>query len=279
MTFWPPTISSISVFWPSSWPTSRSPLDAYGQLGEYIGGVWGSAISVLTLVVVYLAWRSTRRAEVRASLMAILAEMLKTHDSIVRSAPEMTTKALREFSAIYKISRRVSPTEDIWSIRQRTDMCYIFVFFGLSSHATNLLNPYGKQEVKRIHDEAGRLRDNPKLRLYGLFKGNQKELSHYFRNLFGMYVLIDKAKLKRREKIDIAKVVRTKLSNYDQALLILNVISRLGREWENQGLIENYKPFANVPENFFGHDPKFLLKAFFPSIQFEWEKWPSIEIF
>lgn len=84
-------------------------------------------------------------------------------------------------------------------------------------------------------------------------------------------MFIDGSNLTRAEKLSLAKIVRTKLSNYDQALLALNVMSHFGFEWEARGIVQRYKPFANVPQHFFGIESKFSIKDRFPDVAFEWE--------
>ena len=87
-----------------------------------------------------------------------------------------------------------------------------------------------------------------------------------------MYSYIDSTKLKRSEKYELGKVIRSKLNNYEQGILALNIISHLGREWETSGLLSKYKVIKNVPENFLTFDKHITIKQLFPSIDFEWEK-------
>jgi hypothetical protein len=74
------------------------------------------------------------------------------------------------------------------------------------------------------------------------------------------------------EKLNYGKIIRSRLSNYDQAVLLLNILSHMGREWETEGLVIKYKPFANIPRLFFGFDNAFSPKSRFPFVEFEWEK-------
>lgn len=251
----------------------------YGQLGDYVGGVWGTIISVATLIVVWRTWISTRRASHLQSIMAMLAEMLKTHDAIAesgeftfwdrRGAPSLF---LREFAAIYRQTRKAVPSDDIWPVEYRIDIAYTFAFYGLNTQARHSLARYGDQNLKAVQDSVSILRHKAALKGKRLFNGHQAGMSHYFRNLFGMYNLIDKSNIPYDEKIHLSKIIRTKLSNYDQAILALNVISHLGRAWETDGFIRKYKPFSNIPERFFGFDERFNIKERFPIVAFEWEQ-------
>ena len=101
--------------------------------------------------------------------------------------------------------------------------------------------------------------------------GHQNRLSHYFRNLFAAFTYIEESSLSRADKHSLAKVLRSKLSNYEQALLAINIISHQGRAWRETGLVDKYMPIKNIPRYFFSFDERFDLKVQFPKVLFEWE--------
>ncbi|QQR39200.1 putative phage abortive infection protein [Devosia rhizoryzae] len=194
--------------------------------------------------------------------------MLNTHQSVSDAAG--ASQFLREFSAIYKIAKRLFPIGP-WTVEDRIDIAFTYTFYGINTQALSSLEMYGASEIKVVQDEVARLRDRV-TKHKGWFAGHQATYSHYVRNLFAMYTLLDQSRLSDQRKLELGKVIRAKLSNYDQAVLMLNVISHLGREWVSTGITSKYKPFANVPERFFGFDQEFDMKASFPTVLFEWEK-------
>src|SRR5688572_14179732 len=105
-----------------SLPADSNTLTPYGLFGDYVGGVWGTALTLLTFVVIFMTWRSTRKADERNSILAVLAEMLTTHDAIVSKWPEETTVSLKEFSTIYKTTWRIVPCKQTWSVSDRVDI-------------------------------------------------------------------------------------------------------------------------------------------------------------
>lgn len=105
------------------------------------------------------------------------------------------------------------------------------------------------------------------------FPGHQNRLGHYFRNLFAAFEFIEDSNLTKRERLYLGKVLRSKLSNYEQALLALNIISKFGVDWQLR-LVNKYMPIKNIPKHFFSFDPDFNLKAFFPAVKFEFEGRP-----
>jgi hypothetical protein len=158
----------------------------------------------------------------------------------------------------------------VWPISARIDIAYTCTFFGAHISSEEILKDYGTEKIQElfglIHTE--RQNNKSERRQFG---GHQLRLSHYFRNLFSAYTFIDEAKLSNEEKLSLGKVLRSKLSNHEQAVLALNIMSHLGAEWERTGLVERYKPFKNLPELFLTFDRLFKIKERFPYINFEWE--------
>lgn len=252
----------------------------YGQFGDYFGGVWGTFVSIIALMVVFLTWHGARQTNRLDKLTSILVEMLKTHDSIASNGEHSFWSRqgspaifLREFAAIYRQTRMSVPSDDAWSVNDRIDIAYTFAFYGPNSQALHSLESYGYSNLKKVQNGISMLRLRRRSRFSDMFKGHQVSISHYMRNLYGMYTMIDEAeKISNKQKRDLAKIVRTKLSNYEQALLALNIISHLGAEWERTGLIEKYKPFTNIPEKFLNFDKSFNIKTRFPNVAFEFER-------
>ena len=249
----------------------------YGLLGDYIGGAWGTVIAIFTLAAVLATWWMSRRVDYRSKTFQIFTEMMRTHEEIVasmqvngRKGRETFASVLSEFYVIYKLTRQVVPDDNIWSISDRIDIAYTCTFFAPHLSTEELLRPYGEENITKlfgaIHTE--RQANTNSHRAYG---GHQLRLSHYFRNLYSAYSFIEETKLSSSEKIALAKVLRSKLSNHEQAVLALNIISHLGQEWERTGLVDKYQPIKNIPKLFLTFDRAFLLKDRFSYINFEWE--------
>jgi len=254
----------------------------YGLLGDYIGGVWGTLVGLVTLGIVVATWRSTRRIDYKSKTYQIFAEMLRTHEEIVSSirlgnlvGRDAIDTILSEFYFIYRTTRKIVPSYDEWSVDQRIDIAYTMTYYGLQLHTQRILSRYDQPKLQGVADfvtkarQANERREDPKDKRR--FPGHQNRLSHYFRNLYNAYRFIDRSDLSDAEKQSLGRVLRSKLSNYEQALLTLNIICHLGRDWERDGLTDKYEPIRNVPRDFFSFDEKFSLKQRFPSIDFEWE--------
>ncbi|WP_081994640.1 putative phage abortive infection protein [Paracoccus sp. PAMC 22219] len=267
---------------PNIFPAA-SDLQDYAQYGDYFGGVWGTAISIMTLLVVFITWRSTRRASRHQAITSVLSEMLKTHDAILLKDKEgnssqkgVSAEFLGEFYAIYKIVKKHFSSNSASKANDLIDISFTFTFYGPNTDAAHNLAVYGVSNIKDVQDQISTVRNTVGYKYK--FKGFQNVLSHYFRNLFGMYYLIDQANISKKEKLDLAKIIKAKMSNYDQAVLALNSISHLGWDWEERGLLKKYRPFSNIPRRFFSFDDEFDLSERFPDLRFEWEGYGSRNI-
>ena len=261
-------------------------LTQWGQFGDYIGGIWGTLISIAALIIIGLTWRSSKKVERRSRVLAVLSEMLKTHDLITttdnmhfisRSGPPSVL--LREFAAIYKILRKHDISFGQTSINDRIDIAYTFAFFGVSEQARKALSRFGPERIKLINDQISKFGGRAEGRYKGLFRGHQTSVSQYMRTLYSMYRFIDDSKLDESEKIDLGKIVKSKLSNFEQAMIALNILSHLGQKWETNGIVDKYKPISNIPDAFFGFDKEFDITSMFPHVLFEWQSssWTPID--
>lgn len=324
---------------------------SYGQVGDYIGGIWGTLIGALTLLVVAATWFSTHRINERTKKYQIFSEILRSHEEIIgsisigkRVGRDAFGVILQEFYAAYAaVLAENGNCGKHLTLQQRIDIAYIFTYFGAHTetvdilqkkyHMFNAFNVFrvlsrrkrskkedrlekillensrqhlvdkevwrnsiesgfdlikridvsfdDKQALREILIRARRLpfRKTSKGEIIGLidelaleseFGGHQNRLSNYFRNLYSAFTFIEDSGLSKKEKYALAKVFRSKLSNYEQALLALNAIAMQGRAWIDKGLINEYSLIKNIPEDFFVFDDDFSLQDIFPKIEFEW---------
>lgn len=213
----------------------------------------------------------------RAKTYQVFAEMMRTHEEIVASlrignktGRDTFSSILSEFYVIYKLTRQVVADDAVWSIADRVDIAYTCTFFGPHIVSEEVLKDYGPERIQKLFGEihTERQTGNSERRQFG---GHQLRLSHYFRNLFSAYTFVDGTRLSMEEKLALGKVLRSKLSNHEQAVLTLNIMSHLGAEWERTGLVEKYKPIKNLPSFFLTFDRSFKIKDRFPYVNFEWE--------
>lgn len=326
-------------------------LENSAQFGDYIGGVWGTVIGTVTMLVVLFTWMSTRKIDNKSKIYQVFAEMLRTHEEIISSirldkshGRDAFSGILSEFYITYKELDKLCISMSInLSIEERMNISFTTVYYGPHPHATSVLERFGykliseklnerlsiikrsnvvavmksevlnnnikfktenllwikeigkayrmlndstlhqfqKKQLKDVLDQASKRNiESPlsetidrmeNILLSSSFSGHQNRLSHYFRNLYLAFVFIDKSSLSKKEKESLSDVIRSKLSNYEQALLSLNIMSNLGQNWKLSGINDKYMPIRDIPRDFFSFDERFDLKGQFPKIVFEWE--------
>jgi len=255
-----------------------------GLQGDYFGGVYGTVITAFASLLVLFTWRTTRKNDNKTKTYQVFTEMLRTHEEIVSSmrigdvvGREAIALLHSEFSFIYKVTKSHVPGEGVWSMHDRVDIAYTYMYYGPQQQTQRILSRYDAASLKLIGDAIS-AKQQQNARATGarhrqrLFKGHQNRISHYFRNLFAAYKFIDSSDLSESEKKNLGKVLRAKLSNYEQALLLLNVMSSLGKPWKTTGLLDFYQPIKNVPRNFLSFDEQnFDMMTEFPRIDFDWK--------
>jgi Putative phage abortive infection protein len=325
----------------------------YGQAGDFVGGLWGTLIGAITLIIVALTWYSTHKINEKSKKYQIFSEILRSHEEIVSSITLGNTSGREAFGAIlgefygaYSATKELNDQKDrVLLLKQRIDIAFIFTYYGAhpetvrllgrkyftfdSNHVAKVLNKKKKTNNKNriyralseqtdgdpienerwqqsIHDALGivmqstiqdaekrvlrevlttskhlpRKKVNKKLfwRLIEEFEtssefgGHQNRLSNYFRNLYSAFTFIQDSGLSRLEKYSLAEVLRSKLSNYEQALLALNCLSDQGADWIKSGILAEFAPIKNIPQYFFSFDEEFILDEIFGSVEFEWKK-------
>lgn len=268
----------LKLFFPDRDQLNQSEMAYFGLLGDYVGGFFGTLAAAISVYFIYRSWKLTRAAHSRSSTFEMIAEMLDTHEEIVSSIKindntgrDSFVSLLSEFYAIYKMAN-IADTTSTLSIDQKIDISFTFMYYGTQTLTLVVLENYDTALIKSVSDGITQERLNGEIKKR-TFKGHQNRLSHYYRNIYSAFDFIDNSPLTEREKKALAKLYRTKLSNYEQALLALNIISHLGRPWEYKGLLAKYQPIKNIPKAFFTFDrtKQFSLKERFPYIEFEFE--------
>ncbi len=158
------------------------------------------------------------------------------------------------------------------------NIAYLFFYYGTGPHSRRILISELKNVESRIieklindFDEDRKVtKDNYEYRKYEYYGGHQSRLGHYYRHLYQTICYVDQQK-NDVDKKGYAKILRAQLSNHEQALLALNALSNLGKEWIDSKLICEYEMIKNIPRDFFDPDAELNIKKLFKDIKFEYE--------
>jgi len=185
--------------------------------------------------------------------------------SFIRLKPK---KELREDFEMWESLR----TEETKYLKQLIDEIYEFRY---SKILPQTLNNKSRQILIRNYDFE---------KYYG---GHQHRLGHYFRHLYQSYKFL-------RSNVDLdpyqedfySRTLRSQMSTYEQALLVVNSISSLGMNWEytltsedpqnvkENGLITKYNIIKNLPGN---HIFGITYRKYYPNVKFESREEDNVE--
>jgi hypothetical protein len=107
------------------------------------------------------------------------------------------------------------------------------------------------------------------------FHIHQSDLGHYFRNLFYVVKYIEDCNIRKSEKTEFVKILRSQLSNYELLLLAYNGIHPYGKEFykyiEEYELLKSLNNETRLPESFSKRiiDVE-VLKTSYPHLKLYW---------
>ncbi|MBS4020154.1 MAG: putative phage abortive infection protein [Dechloromonas sp.] len=259
-----------------------------GQLGDFVGGYVGTFFALASVVLLTSTLRNQRRSAQVLNFEAKYFELLRLHrDNVAELEVQSVTGRklfvvlIREFRSVVEILRRIADKHAlVLSQQQLMHIAYYCLFFGtgpnssrmlaqslaefphafVSDLVTELENPVVKQSAK----------DEKKL-AYVPFEGHQSRLGHYYRHLYQAVRYVDQQTIDI-DKYQYVKTIRAQLSNHEQALLLLNSLTPIGRSWWKQGFMEKYRMVQNIPRDFFDPKTELAVSMLFQSGYFEWEE-------
>lgn len=138
--------------------------------------------------------------------------------------------------------------------RQIIDIAYMVFYYGMSpkwnSFSHKIFHSYQDNLVDVLQDH---IDDIEALENKKIGRTNQTILGDYYRNMYNAIMLINSSKiLSNKQKGQYVKILRAQLSNSEQALLYFNVMSRFGKKWNKNKLIEKYELIKNLPDEYCG---------------------------
>lgn len=204
------------------------------SLGSFYSGSVGSLLTLASLlfVVITLHDQQTQMAEQEASIQlqnfsTAFFQLLKLHSSI--------TDSVRESRGPLII--RPGDKANVFLGRVCFTLWHNDLKIRFNERAITPELKRDKQLMKEVY--------------LGLYRSEQAELAHYFRNLYHIFKFIKFSGIPAKEKKRYASLARAQLSAYELALLFYNGITPIPPEPENKfkELIEEFGLFENLDKN------------------------------
>jgi hypothetical protein len=265
------------------------------QLGSFVGGIFGALLGALfafiSVLLLYFTLRGQQRSATEQTFETKYFELLKMHRDNVSEigikgggGRKLFVFLVRELRCILAIVRKVSNAFDQRLCNEELlKISYYCLFFGVGPNSSRML----KMALAELNYDSGLINavegalNDPKTKVqvmaernfsYLPFEGHQSRLGHYYRHLYQMVQYVDQnAPGDESQKYAYAKTIRAQLSTHEQALLLVNSRTPMGRNWWNKNWIVKYRLVKNIPREFFDSATELDASTLFPRGYFEYE--------
>lgn len=192
----------------------------FGTFGDYIGGVVGTVLSLLSIIYIYRTYIKQIEFSERQQDLTELQSFEAAFFNLLQNQHQILMSLKKDKKSDYGYMQEVA--------------------LELQKRMSD--REYGIDEITRDHIETERaIIDEIYHEIYGQFGA---EIGHYFRSLYHILVYVNDSKINDKERY--FKLVQAQMCNNELYLLFYNSISSYGYEKmyplvENNGLLENLR--------------------------------------
>ncbi|MCG6170158.1 putative phage abortive infection protein [Leptospira sanjuanensis] len=186
---------------------------------------------------------------------------------------------LREYRILLRIVKKeIERLHLIYNNEEVVNISYLIFFYGVGKTSTkiltNALARYPKFLIKKLVIKLQNPKTIKKVRKksklsYIPFQGHQSRLGHYYRNLYAIVKFVHYQRI-NIDKYEYVRNIRSQLSNHEQALLLINIISDIGLTWKKEFFLEKYRLVRNIPKGFFNESKEFDPTHYLPAKYMEY---------
>lgn len=221
-----------------------------GQFGDFIGGIIGSLFSLAGVILFYVALKEQRK-DININQQNLKLQISALNQQVVEFKAQKTelietrkvyveqTILLREQTNLYKLQNKELKEQTSTAKLQQFDssfFSYLNVLIELKNTLdlkTHIKNYFGQiySEISIINLKDKTLIESFKIiqaKYLEIFHLHINELSHYFKTLYRIIVLIDSSSIEEERKHQYFKLLRSQLSNQELLVLYYNYHSHLG---------------------------------------------------
>lgn len=262
--------------------------DVAAKFGDFIGGYIGTILAFGSVILLYLTFRNEQISSAHEKFENKFFGLIDLHKNNVSEIEFSGTRGkkvfvlmIREFREILEVAKGVLKELKLTlTPEEKMNFTYMVFYYGIGPNSTRILKAalinFDKQlieqVIKKLEEEKLRriVKRNRRFN-FRPFGGHQSRLGHYYRHLFQTVKFVHNQDLKVDKK-SYVKILRAQLSNHEQALLFLNSLSYLGKNWKREKLIITYELIKNIPKSFFNEATEIDVKNIYPEFEFEWEE-------
>jgi hypothetical protein len=257
---------------------------SYGQLGDYIGGVWGTFISAVTFFLILLTYinqrielKETQKQLRKQQFETVFFNMLGMIHTLGKELKESGKKdffveLIDEMKADYIHPDSITPVRRASNVRIMFDIDREYNNEVISNprklaptkSKTELFNEWRKKDIMNEEKYMGLL-----YRHY--FLESNSQLGHFFRYIYNtVKFVIEERQLDCNDEAKYINLIQSQLSNYQLTVMFYNCISPVSFNSKGiakfKGMLDEYEVFQNT-------QPSILInrthQRFFPQTKFK----------
>jgi len=259
-----------------------------GQLGSFVGGYVGAIFALTGVVLLFSTLKGQRIAFTIQNFENKYFELIKMHrDNVAEieiqgaSGRKVFVLLLRELRCALEAIREIGRThKQQLSQQELLTVAYYCLFYGVGPNSSRMLkmslSNFDEAFIEAVEGTLNRSAIKDEYRKdrnlgYVPFEGHQSRLGHYYRHLYQMIKYVDRQEV-QIDKYEYVKTVRAQLSTHEEALLLVNSLTPIGRNWWQDNLIVKYRLVQNIPREFFDTSTELDTVKLFAHGYFEWQE-------
>lgn len=244
-------LATITFILLGNWSFSKT-LDEekISQFGDFIGGIIGSLFSLAGVILFYVALKEQRK-DININQENLNLQNIALNQQVeefkaqkkelieTRKVYEEQTTLFREQTNLYKQQNKELKEQSITAKLQQFDssfFSYLNMFINFKNTLdlkTDSKNYFGEVYLEILNIE---LKDKTLVDSFALIQAkymevfhlHKNELSHYFKTLYRIIILIDSSSIDEEKKRQYFKLLRSQLSDSELLVLYYNYHSHLG---------------------------------------------------
>lgn len=234
-------------------------LENASQYGGFLSGYVGSILLLFNILLLLYIHYEQSKSEFEKQYY-IFIEIHRANVERIKYLGFTGTEAIEKIIEFYDniLSEFLKNGIKTKPFDEKLNEAYFVIFYGYNDRASQIINKnfnINSNDYYRLisniinHTKGAEKVDyNDPMILHGL----EKYLSTYFRHLYQMVRFIDENdKITRKEKLIFSRILRAQLTTHEQALILVNNLGIIGREWKRKNYLVRYQLVKNIPKGFF----------------------------
>lgn len=210
--------------------------ERWGQYGDFVGGIIGTAITFISILFLYRAYKEQHLANISSKELnkAIIAENANNNDI---AGQQLYSEILRQFDGNFK---------SLMSLYQQAVLCYKSSSFadGKSS-LSNLISQYIASTPYSSKDVYTKRTQSAAILFDEFITKNRTVVNSHMRLLYQMFSLLDAEYIEEDDKIFYAKMLRGQLTDEELILIRYNCMTRRGAKMKSP--VFHYNILKHMP--------------------------------